>query len=288
MMRMMRRLRRISLSHVLLIITLTLLALFMLLPIVFLFNHAFKPMNELFAFPPTILVKEPTTQNFEQLFLRSAAGAVPFTRYLFNSVIVVFASLMAVIAASTMAGYVLSKHRFHFKALIMSLIMVSLMFAPETVAIPRYLVISSLGITNTYIAHIFPFLASPVAVFLMKQFIDQIPDSLLEAAKLDGATDFHIFLRIILPMTAPAVATVGIITFQAVYQDLEGSTLFTTKETMKTIAFYVTSLTANLQNNVAGQSIAAAAALLMFLPNLIIFLLFQRKMIETMLHSGVK
>ena len=92
-----------------------------------------------------------------------------------------------------MAGYVLAKHRFHLKALIMSLIMLSLMFAPETVAIPRYLIVSSLGITNTYLAHILPFIASPVAVFLMKQFIDQIPDSLLEAAKLDGANDMYIF-----------------------------------------------------------------------------------------------
>ncbi|OUS69022.1 ABC transporter permease [Paenibacillus sp. MY03] len=282
------KLKRVSISKSLLIVCFIGLAFFMLLPIIFLFNNAFKPMNELFLFPPTIWVKEPTMRNFEQLFLHAGAAVVPFTRYLFNSVIVVFLSLVVVILVSTMAGYVLSKHRFHFKGLILSMIMLSLMFAPETVAIPRYLIVSSLGITNTYLAHILPFIASPVAVFLMKQFIDQIPDALIEAAKLDGANDLYIFTRIMIPLAAPAVATISIITFQAVYLDIEGSTLYTTKETMKTIGFYVSSLTINLQNSVAGQSMAAAAALLMFIPNLIMFLLFQRKMIQTMLHSGVK
>lgn len=169
----------------------------------------------------------------------------------------------------------------------MAFIMLSLMFAPETVMIPRYLVISGLGLKNTYFAHILPFVASPVAVFLMKQFIDQIPDSLTEAAKLDGAGDFYIFTRIIIPLTAPAVATVSIITFQAVYMDVEGSTLYMTKETMKTLGYYATALTSNVPG-VAGASMAAAIGLLLFLPNLIMFLLFQRKMIQTMLHSGVK
>jgi ABC-type glycerol-3-phosphate transport system permease component len=169
----------------------------------------------------------------------------------------------------------------------MAMIMLALMFAPETVAIPRYLVVSALGLKDTYFAHVLPFIASPVAVFLMKQFIDQIPDSLIEAAKLDGAGDLYIFSRIIIPLTAPAVATITIITFQAVYLDVETSTLYMTKETMKTLAFYVTSLTANVPG-VAAVSMAAAVGLLMFLPNLIMFLLFQRKMIETMLHSGVK
>ncbi|BBI35634.1 carbohydrate ABC transporter permease [Cohnella abietis] len=285
---MISRLKRISISQSLLVICFTGLAIFMLLPIIFLFNNAFKPLNELFLFPPTIFVKEPTASNFEKLFLHANAAVIPFTRYLFNSIVIVGLSLIFVIIVSTLAGYVISKHRFPFKTFVMAMIMISLMFAPETVAIPRYLIVSNLGIMNTYFAHILPFIASPVAVFLMKQFIDQIPDSLLEAAKLDGAGDFYIFIRIIIPLTAPAVATVSIITFQVVYLDMEGSTLYTTNETMKTLAFYVSSLTANLQNSVAGQSLAAAAALLMFIPNLIMFLLFQRKMIQTMLHSGVK
>jgi ABC-type glycerol-3-phosphate transport system permease component len=285
---MIRNIRKqLSLSRVFLIAFLSALGVFMLVPIIFLFNNAFKPLNELFLFPPTIFVQQPTLRNFEQLLLHTAAGLVPFSRYLFNSVIVSGVSTISVILVSTLAGYVLSKHRFHFKSLIMAMILLALMFAPETVAIPRYLVISVLGLKNTYFAHILPFIASPVAVFLMKQFIDQIPDSLTEAAKLDGAGDMYIFSRIIIPLTAPAVATITIITFQAVYLDVETSTLYMTKETMKTLAFYVTTLTANVPG-VAAASMAAAVGLLMFLPNLIMFLLFQRKMIETMLHSGVK
>lgn len=284
----MRKLRKhISFPRIALIVFLTAVGVFMLIPIIFLFNHAFKPLNELFAYPPTILVKQPTWRNFEQLLLSSTAGLVPFTRYLFNSAVITTIATASVILVSTMAGYVLSKHNFHFKTIIMGLILLSLMFAPETVAIPRYLVISGLGLKDTYFAHLLPFLASPLAVFLMRQFIDQIPSSLTEAAKLDGASEMYIFTRIIIPLTAPAVATVSIITFQAVYLDVETSTFFMTKETMKTLAYYATALVVNVPG-VAATSLAAAIGLIMFLPNLIMFLLFQRKMIQTMLHSGVK
>lgn len=282
-----RAVKHVTMARVLLVGFLTTLGLIMLLPIIFLINHAFKPLNELFLYPPTIFVQHPTWRNFEQLFLHSASGNVPFTRYLFNSVLVSVLTLIAVILVSTMAGFVLAKHRFHFKSLILSMIMVSLMFVPETVQIPRYIVISQLGIMNTYFAHILPFVASPIAVFLMKQFIEQIPDSLLEAAKLDGASDLQIFLRIVIPLTGPAVATVAIITFQVVFGDVETSQLYMTIETMKTIPYYAMSFVSDVPG-VAGQSIGAAVSLLMFLPNLILFLLFQRKMIETMLHSGVK
>ncbi|WP_274362115.1 carbohydrate ABC transporter permease [Paenibacillus thermotolerans] len=284
---MLRAVRKITLPQWLLLIALTCIGLFMFIPIVFLFNNAFKPLNELYLFPPTIFVQHPTTRNFESLFLQAASGAVPFTRYLFNSVVVSVSTLAAVILVSTMAGYVLSKHRFHFKSIVMGVIMISLMFVPEMVLIPRYLVVSGLGLKDTYFALILPFVASPVAVFLMKQFIDQIPDALLEAAKLDGATDMYIFTRIVIPLTAPAVATICIITFQAVYMDTTTSMYYITKNTMKTMAFYMTSFTVNIPG-VAAASIGAAISLLLFLPNLILFLLFQRKMIQTMLHSGVK
>ena len=187
-----------------------------------------------------------------------------------------------------MAGYVLAKYNFHFKQLIMGMITLSLMFAPETVSIPRYLVISGLGLNNTYFGHILPSLASPVAVFMLVGFISQIPNDLMEAAKMDGASHFGIFRRIILPLSIPAIATISILTFQGVWGDVETSTLFMQKEAMRTLPFYVNSLLSGLQNNVAGQNMAAAAGLLIFIPNLIIFLLFQRKVLETMVHSGIK
>ena len=282
-----RRLRKITFFQAFLVSGLTGIGLFMLIPIVFLFNNAFKPLNELYLFPPTIFVRQPTLQNFANLFLRAESGAVPFTRYFFNSVVVAAATIVIVVLVSTMAGYVLSKRRFHFKSLIMGMIMLSLMFVPEMVLIPRYLVVTRLGLDNTYFAHILPFVASPVAVFLMKQFIDQIPDALLEAAKLDGASDMQLFTRIVIPLTAPAVATVCIITFQAVFSDLSTSTYYVTRETMRTMAYFMTSVTVNIPG-VAAASLGAAIALIMFLPNLILFIVFQRRMIQTMLHSGVK
>lgn len=263
-------------------------AAFMLLPIIFILNHAFKPLNELFKFPPSFLVKEPTWLNFQTLFLATAGDVVPFTRYLFNSILIAALTLAAVIAASSMAAYVLAKHRFALKGAVMALIMVSLMFAPETVAIPRYLAVSGLGITDTYWAHVIPFIANPVTVFLLIQFIGQIPGALLEAAKLEGASEWRLFTRIVLPLAAPAVATVAILTFQGIWMDVEASTLYMEDETMKTLAYYVTTLTSGMQNQVAGQGMAAAASLLIFVPNLLMFLIFQRNVIQTMVHSGVK
>lgn len=288
MMPKLRRLRTASPFQVILITLFTALALFMSLPIVFIFNHAFKPQNELFLFPPRFFVRHPTLHNFETLLLHASNATVPFTRYLFNSLIVVSLTLVSVVVVSTMAAYVLAKYQFHFKQLIMSLITLSLMFAPETVSIPRYLVINGIGLNNTYFGHILPALASPVAVFMLVGFISQIPSDLMEAARIDGAGHVGIFVRMILPLSVPAIATISILTFQGVWGDVETSTLFMQKETMRTLAFYVNSLLSGLQNNVAGQNMAAAAGLLIFIPNLIIFLLFQRRVLETMVHSGIK
>lgn len=282
------KLKNITLTQWSLTIILLAAAAFLSLPIIFIINHAFKPFNELFLFPPTFWVRMPTTSNFFDLFLRSQDGIVPFTRYLFNSIIVAVLTLVTVILSSCMAAYVLSKHKFAAKNIIMGGIMLALMFAAEVVAIPRYLIISWLNINNTYIGHILPFIASPVAVFLMKQFVDQIPNELIESAKLDGASEFRVFYNIVMPLAFPAVATISIFTFQDVWGNVEASTLFMQNETMKTLPYYMMSLTSGVSNVVAGQGMAAAASLLIFLPNLIIFLAFQKRIMETMLHSGVK
>lgn len=285
---MMLRLQRIKMMNLILYTLLTCLAVFMALPIVFIINHAFKPLHELFLFPPTFLVRQPTLQSFYDLFNSNTVDLVPFTRYLFNSIIISVITVGSIIMTSTLAAYVFAKHHFPYKAFIMSLIMVSLMFAPETVAIPRYLVVAYLGIIDTYFAHILPSLASPVAVFLLIQFISQLPNEIIEAAKLDGASEFGIFRRVILPLAAPGVATISIIMFQFIWMDLEGSTLFVYDETKKTLAYYVSTLITGLSNNVAAQNISAAAGLLLFLPTFIMFILFQSKVNQTMVHSGVK
>ena len=147
---------------------------------------------------------------------------------------------------------------------------------------------NKMGIINTLWVHILPALATPVGLFLLKQFIDGIPDALVEAAKLDGASDFIIICKIIAPLVKPAMATVAILVFQNVWNTTEASTLFIDDESLKTFAYYVSVLVSNTGNNVAGQGMAAAGSLIMFLPNLILFIILQSRVMNTMVYSGVK
>jgi len=269
-------------------VILIIVSIFMLLPIVYIFNHAFKPYHELFVYPPTFIVKEPSLQNLNELLSVTARSTVPMIRYVFNSIFVSAASVVLVTIVSALCAYPLAKHKFPGSAFVFSSILLTLMFAPEVVQIPRYLVVSQLGIMNTYFAHLLPMMAMPVGVFLLKQFIDQIPDALLEAARIDGANEFTVFLRIVIPVCMPAVATVSILAFQNSWANIETSSLFMLDDEMKSFAFFLSTLTNNLANNVAMQGAAAIASLIMFIPNLIVFVVLQSKVITTMAHSGIK
>lgn len=279
--------RKFERGQIKLIIAVLPLALFMLLPIVFIICHAFKPMDELFAFPPKFFVTNPTTDNFTKLLKASQTAGIPMSRYVFNSLIVTFIVVLASIILSTMSGFALSKLRFRGKHAIMEVNNMALMFVPVAVMIPRYLTIKVLGITDTYLAHILPLIAMPVSLFLVKQFIDQIPDALIEAAYLDGAGDLRVYFKIIIPLVKPAIATSAILAFQSVWINVESSNFYVSDEGLKTLAFYMNSL-ATTNNTVAGQGIAAAASLIMFLPNLIMFIILQKSMMNTMAHSGIK
>lgn len=281
-------LRRPSLFEAVLVILLLGLSIFMLLPIVYIFNHAFKPYYELFVYPPTFFVREPTIQNFYELLNIFNASTVPISRYLFNSIFVSALAVAGITLISALCAFPLSKHRFPGYTLVFSTIVLSLMFAPEVVQLPRFLVVSRLGITNTYLGHLLPLFALPVGVFLLKQFIDQVPDVLLEAARIDGASEFRLFWQIVMPVCIPAVATVAILAFQSSWGNVETSAFFMQDDEMKNFPFFLSTLTNNLANNVARQGAAAVSALIMFVPNLIIFLFMQGKVIATMAHSGIK
>ncbi len=263
------------------------LAVLMLLPIVFIFCHAFKPMDELFAFPPRFFVQRPTLDNFRGLMKASQTSGIPMSRYVFNSLIVTATDVVMSMALSTSAGFALSKLKFKGKETLMEINNMALMFVPVAVMIPRYLVINTLGMTNNYLAHILPLLAMPVSLFLVKQFIDQIPDALIDAAYMDGATDFVVYRKIILPMIRPAIATSAILAFQQVWANVESSNLYMNEDGLRTLAFYMNTL-ANANNTVAGQGIAAAATLIMFIPNLIMFIFCQKSIMNTMANSGIK
>ncbi|WP_322791503.1 carbohydrate ABC transporter permease [Bellilinea sp.] len=262
----------------------------MILPIIFIFSHAFKPPEELFAYPPRFFVVNPTFKNFVDLFNRFSASGIPVSRYLFNSIAITLVTVTTSIFVSSTAAFVLSKKRFGLKKFLFTVNTVALMFVPIAVTIPRFLIIERLNLLDTFWVHILPMLALPVGLFLIKQFIDGIPNEVIEAAEIDGASDFYIYWNIILPMIRPAIATIAILTFQATWNNAEISNLYITQESLKTFAFYLTTLTATSAgaNPVAGQGIAAAASLIMFLPNLIIFLILQSQVMSTMSHSGLK
>jgi ABC-type glycerol-3-phosphate transport system permease component len=269
---------------------LTPIVLFMLLPIVFIVSTAFKPAEELFAYPPRFFVVNPTLKNFVDLFTLMSTADVPVSRYLFNSVLVTVISVTASILVSTTAAYALSKKRFKLKKVLFTVNTVALMFVPIAVTIPRFLIIADLGLIDSFSVHILPALAMPVGLFLLKQFIDGIPDEVIEAAQIDGASDVWIYWRIILPMIKPAIATIAILTFQATWNNADTSSMYINIESLKTFAFYLSTLssTTSSANTVAGQGMAAAAALIMFLPNLIIFIVLQSQVMSTMSHSGLK
>ena len=260
---------------------------FMLLPIIFILNHALKPMDELFPYPPRFFAQQPTWDNFRNLFRASQISSIPISRYIFNSVVVTVIVLILSILISTMAAFVLSKKQFRSKKLLLEINNVALMFVATAVTIPRYLIVETLGITDTVWAHILPLLVMPVGLFLVKQFIDQVPDTLIEAAVIDGATDWQIYRRIILPLIKPAIATLAILSFQTVWNNLETSQLYVNTDSLRTLAFYMNTL-ASQSNVVAGQGIAAAASLIMFVPNLVLFIIFQSNVMNTMSTSGIK
>jgi ABC-type glycerol-3-phosphate transport system permease component len=271
-------------------VILTPLILFMLLPIIFIFSHAFKPPDELFAYPPRFFVTNPSLNNFINLFSRMGTSGIPVSRYLFNSVLITIVTMAASIFVSSTAAYALSKKRFKLKQALFAINTVALMFVPVAVTIPRFLIVNNLNLMDTFLVHILPVLAMPVGLFLIKQFIDGIPDEVVEAAQIDGASDVWIYWRIIIPMIKPALATIAILTFQATWNNADISTMYINSENLKTFAFYLTTLTSTATgaNVVAGQGIAAAASLIMFLPNLIMFIFLQSQVMNTMSHSGLK
>jgi multiple sugar transport system permease protein len=260
----------------------------MLLPILFIINHAFKPRSELFAYPPRFFVINPTFDNFNELSRLVSASGVPFSRYLVNSLIVTIVGVTLAIFITAFSAYALSKLKFRGKKVLFEINTLALMFVPIAVQIPRYLIIARSGLIDTYAAHILPVIVMPVAMFLIKQFIDQTPNEIIESAKIDGASEMQIFMKIVLPVIAPAIATVGILAFQAIWNDVSTSVLYINDESKRTLAFYMQSLTSIQGNTVAGQGMAAAASLIMFIPNLVLFIILQGKVMNTMAHSGIK
>jgi ABC-type glycerol-3-phosphate transport system permease component len=269
-------------------IVLTILALITMLPIVYMVSTAFKPLEEMFLYPPRFFVRHPTLRNFAELLIAIDALSVPFARYLFNSLFVTVVTVVLGVILSSMAAYPLAKYpRMPGNKLFFSLVVSTLMFAPEVTQIPRYLIVDRLGLIDTYAALILPVIAGSYGLFLMKQFMEQIPVELIEAAKIDGAGEWQVFWRVVMPLVRPAWITLVIFSFIGTWNDFFTPLIFTRSEQMKTLPLVMSSIGGG-PGQVARWGAVAAASMVITLPTLILFVLLQRYVMETMAHSGIK
>ena len=263
------------------------LAIIMLLPIIYMFAHSLKPFSELYEYPPRFFVRRPTLDNFVSLFRFTSQAGVPLSRYFFNSLIQSVFVIFLTLLFGSMVAYSFSFLNYKGKKLLLSANQVAIMFVAVAVAVPRYLVMSKLHLINNYMSLIIPLIAMPVGVFLMKQFMDQIPRELTDAAKIDGANKFQIYLKIIIPLIKPALCTVAILSFQAAWNNTEASNLYVNDEALKTMAYYFSTISLG-SSSIAAQGMVAAAGLIMFVPNLVFFLIVQNQVMNTMAYSGMK
>jgi len=262
---------------------LTIFGLFFAFPLVFNINHAFKPLNEIFLFPPNVFVRNPTMNNFQDLFVIMSKSWVTFSRYIFNTVFLTVAGTFGLIIFASMGAFVVSKYNFPGSKIFFQGVIITLMFSTYVTAIPNYLVMSRLGWVDTYMSVIVPAFAMPMGFFLLKQFIDTIPDTLLEAAKVDGAKEFRIFIWIVLPMIKPAWLTVMIFSVQNLWNTRAQTFIYS--EQLKTLPYALSQIATT---GIARAGVAAAVTLFIMIVPLVMFVFAQSNVLQTMASSGIK
>ena len=277
------RLSRSKAGDISIMIVLLLVCVFMSFPLVYLVVQAFKPLNEIFIYPPRFFVKNPTLDNFRLVGQLVQNSWVPMSRYIFNSVFIAVVGTMASVIISALAAYPLSKHRFPGKAFYSLLIVVMLLFRSEVTSIPSYVIIAKLGMVDTHWALLLPALAGTFGVFLMQSFMGQIPDSILEAARIDGASEYTIFWHVVMPAVKPAWLTLTLFSFQAMWNTT--GTQYIYSEENKLLPVVLQQLASG---GIARSGAGSAVALLLAIPPIAVFIVSQSSVIETMSHSGLK
>ncbi len=257
---------------------------FFLFPLLYAVNSAFKPLDELFLFPPRLWVSNPTFDNFADLFVLMGKTWVPFTRYIFNTVFITVAGTLGHLLLASMAAYVLSKYRFPGGRTFFMIVTTALMFTPQVMAIPNYLVMTKLGWVDTYLSIIVPAFAAPMGLFLMKQFMEQIPDALIEAAKVDGAKEVRIYFQIVMPLVKPASLTLSIFSIQSLWNTRASNFIYA--EELKTLPFALSQVISG--GVVARAGVSAAISMVLMIVPLVFFIFAQSNIIETMASSGIK
>ncbi len=284
-----RRLFSIYLPNVFLYAFLTLVVAFTALPLIYVISSAFKPLDELFLYPPKFFVRRPTFENFSDLFSAFNNTDVPLTRNIFNSLFVTIVIVVLTVVFSGMAAYGLVKLKPKGSSFIFTLILTALMFSSHVTQIPNYVIVKNLNMINTYWALILPKIAVAYNVFLMKQFLEQMPDALLEAARLDGADEWHIFCKIVMPYLRPAWGTLVVFSFVSNWNDYFSPLVFTNSEVMKTLPLAVQSIAGGPgAAALSTMGAMAASTLLMTMPTILVYTLMQGRVLKTMGYSGIK
>ncbi len=264
-------------------IMLILFGLFFVLPLVYAISSAFKPLDEIYLYPPRFFVKNPTFNNFQDLLVVMSSSYVPFTRYVFNTVLTTLLGTLGHLLLGSMAAYVLAKYKFPGGKQFFNLCQSALMFNVYVLQIPTYLIMSQLGWVDTYLALIVPAFALPMGLFLMKNFMEQIPDALIEAAKIDGAREGRIYLQIVMPNVKPAWLTVTIFSVQNLWN--QKGQVYIYSEEYKMLPYALQQI---MSGGVARAGVGSAATMVVMMVPIIVFIMAQSNILETMASSGIK
>ncbi|GHV38535.1 ABC transporter permease [Clostridia bacterium] len=279
-----RRLNRSVQVDVVIIAVLCIFAAAMALPLVFAISGSFKPMNEVFIFPPKFFPMKPTMQNYRDLFALMANSWVPFSRYSFNTVFITLVGTAGHIIFASMCAYPLALRKFPGGKGFFNLILLALMFSGAVTTVPNYMTMAKLGWVDTYWSIITPYLASPLGLFLMKPFIEQnVPISLIESAQTEGVSEWQIFWRIVMPLVKPAWLTLVVFSVQSLWS--MGSSMYIYDEQLKTLNFAMSQI---VSGGIARAGVGSAVSVIMMSVPIAVFIIAQSNVVETMATSGIK
>ena len=278
-----KKLNRSTAGNAVLFILMGICGVFMVLPLVMILNNAVKPLDELYQYPPRIFVRNPTLNNFTDLYVLLNESWVPFSRYILNTIIITVGGMTGHVIIASMAAYPLAKNHFPGTKILFSVVVLSMMFSWTVTQIPQYLIISWLGINNTYAALVLPAWSFGMGLYLMKQFMEQLPDSLMESARLQGANEWQIFWKIVMPNVKPAWLTLAIFQFQQMWANT--GSMFLRSEELKPLQYALQQITSG---GVSRAGAGAAVTFLIAAVPIIFFLICQSSIMETMTTSGMK
>ncbi|MCQ2506251.1 MAG: carbohydrate ABC transporter permease [Lachnospiraceae bacterium] len=259
------------------------IAIAMSFPIVYAISSSLKPLDELFMFPPKIFAKYPTTDNFSDLFVTMGKSWVPFSRYLTNTLLITVVGTFGHLIIASMAAYVLAKGDIPGGNGFFKLVTLALMFTGYVTSIPNYLIINFFGMVDTHLAVIIPAFAMPIGLFMMKQYMESIPDALMEAARIDGANEWKTFMTIIFPNVKPASMTIIIFAVQALWNN--GATNVIYSEEKKTLVYALNQIQGG---GIARTGQAAAVTVIIMMVPILFFIFAESQILETMASSGMK